>query len=170
MTLMLALSTTFEKFENFDPIMMYSKLPWKNVWVDFVYGLATMLLMLVIQMTWSWLYAIPGCLAFQYECLLKGLAVHVKFTRNSEIIDVMEYWCHLEYSTRVLFENGFSKALFTVYFISCVQQTITSFFIFNVIRNGGGWEEVQVLLFDFLVSLFNKIVKTKYLHFSFFNV
>jgi len=139
--------------------MLYSKLPWKNSVVHGIYWMVTMLFMFVLQMTWSWLLAIPGCIAFQYECLLKGLTAHLKSTRHFGFgtTDVMKYYSNMEYSVGLLFENGVSKSLLSLYILASLQQTITSFFIFNVIRNGGGWDEIHVLLFDLLVSLLCKI-------------
>ncbi len=133
--------------------MLYSELPWKNSTIDLIYWMAGMLLVLVTQMTWSWLFAVPGCLAFQYQYLLKGLTAHLKSTGNfgSRRTHAMEYYLNLEYSARVLFENGFSNALLCFYFSLALQQTLTCFYIFNVIRVGGSWDDAQILFIDMLV-------------------
>ncbi len=135
--------------------MLYSELPWKNPMVELIYWVTTLVYIVAMQMTWSWLLAIPGCLAFQYECLLKQLTVNLKSHQNFQIgrTGVFEYYSHLEYSTRLLFENGFSKAVFALYFLLGLQQTLTSFFIFDVLRNGGSWDEVKIFLIDMLVRL-----------------
>ncbi len=155
MTLLLALTTTLVNIKNFDLIMLYSKLPYNCIVINTIYWMSTMLFMFVLQMTWSWLLTIPGCLAFQYECLLKSMTAHLKSSGNfrNDRTKVLEYYFNLEYMTRLLFGQGFSRALICLYFLVGLQQTITSFFIFNVIRNGGGWEEIQVLFFDLVVSL-----------------
>lgn len=76
---------TIGNFAKFDPIMLYSELPWKNCVIESIYWVDTLVLIFAMQMTWSWLLALPGCLAFQHECLLKCLTAHLKSSRNSGI-------------------------------------------------------------------------------------
>ncbi|CAL8117962.1 unnamed protein product [Orchesella dallaii] len=133
-----------------DQLYMRTVVPWNTPTGNVIYWIVQQIVVFLGVFVWSAMLTLPGVIAYHFECVLNALAesVNVGPTRAYSLRDILKDYQSIEYSIRELHRKGFAEILLFSYILTGVQQAITSFIIFQLIKNGAMWNDYQFLLID----------------------
>ncbi|CAL8117972.1 unnamed protein product [Orchesella dallaii] len=145
--------TTYQNIEE-DPTLLYSAIPWKAPWVNVIYWFIPQIIMGSFVMIWSVMFTLPGVVAYHYECVIRALAKSVEIgpTTKYSLEAILRDYQLIEFTVRDLHQNGFSKMLLLFFAAFGVQQTIESFCVFQMIKQGASWDEYQFFFADLMFA------------------
>ncbi|CAL8117936.1 unnamed protein product [Orchesella dallaii] len=154
MTITNCMWSTYENIEN-DPAMLYEAIPWKNQWVDGIYWFILQIIGSSILMFWSLLLTFPGVVAYHFECVIMALAKSVEDgpTSRYPLEAILKDYRVIEFGVRDLHQNGFSRMLIMFLAASGIQLVTESFCVFQMMKNGGSWDDYQIFLLDVGINL-----------------
>lgn len=141
-----------------DILIIYPMVPssWKTPLFNFFMFPILVIHILIMNLIWGALQTFPGVIVLHLNCCIKSLTLQLDQISNHgdlQVIEkVMKNYNKLEFCINQLSTRRLSNSLLGYYLVVGFQEFAQVFFIFQTLKAGGTFQDVQILLVDAMVK------------------